>query len=204
MTTGLKPLDEIYEPDVRQRHMARINIATGEAVPLQLADLHGDISKIVLSGTPPPDVVTLFDRARNLYVYSWFVYDFTTPARSQAYATVELALRERLSAAGTPPNKRRGLRRLLKDAMKRGWLKDGGFPHIQHPVAPEPHEAFQRRSFDPEGTEYCKMLLKAMSDLRNDLAHGSPFLVGSGGSLGVFEVCAAIINQLFPPETGAA
>ena len=204
MTNGLKLLEEICTVDTRHKPTVRISASTGEAIPLQLADLHEAISEIALSGTTPPDIATHFDIARNLFLYSWFVFDFSTPAQAQAYASVEFAIKERLSAVGTPGKKHWGLKRLLREAIGRGWIKDGGFPRLRYQNDATPPSGGDRQDFDPEGTIYCKVMLDAMPHFRNDLAHGSSSLLGSGTSLRVLEVCAAIINQLFPPDIDAS
>lgn len=204
MTSGLKPLDEIDIADSRQKVLVRTIASTGETIPFRLADLHEAISEIVLTPVTPEHIADHFDIARNLLLYSWFVYDFSTPALGQAYVSVEFAIKERLNADGTPPKERWGLKRLLREAIDRGWLKDGGFPHLQHRADPTTTELVRRENFDPEGTAYCMMLLDALPNLRNSLAHGSTFLVGPDASLAPLKVCAAIINQLYPDETNAS
>ena len=189
MTTGLKPLDEVFEPDAR-------NITLSSA---EISDFHNLISEIRLTGHPPKAVARHFEVARNLFLYSWFVYDFSTPAEAQAYASVEFALKERHKVEEQNfGNRSPGLKRLFESAVNQGWVKDGGFPHLYEEQHPAFSRLLKRKQFDPEGKAYCKILLNSMPFLRNSIAHGDPYLVGPGGAFLPLEICAAIINQLFP------
>lgn len=196
----LKPLAQISEPDRRQDGFVIVNYRTGESRPVGLADFHEAISDVTLTGALPEKVINHFTIARNLYLYSWYVYDFTTPAQAHAYASVEFALRERhdterIKLKGKNP----GLRMLLESAIKQGWLRDGGYMHL-FPQNDEylADEGYERPTRDPEGTEFCETLLNAMPRLRNSLAHGSSMLLTPAGALRPLEICAATINQLFP------
>ena len=196
----LKPLDQISEPDRRHRGFGFLNLQTGETRPVDLADFHEAISEVILTGAPPEKVINHFNIARNLYLYSWCVYDFTTPAQAQAYASVEFALRERHIAEGIPlPAKPWGLKCYLKSAINKGWLTDGGYDHL----FPQ-NEEYLVDEFDhpparnPAGTDFCEILLDTMPNLRNSLAHGTSLLVTPGMALRPLEICAATINQLFP------
>ncbi|MEG3620115.1 hypothetical protein V5T82_16745 [Magnetovibrio sp. PR-2] len=138
----------------------------------------------------PEDIRVQFDVSRNLYIYSWYVYRFTSPAQAQAYATLELALRTRFEELGIKFNKRRdGLSVLLQKAIKKGFLRDGGFPHLKHtPIAD---------SLDPNGVEYCQMLPKIISTFRNSFAHGGTTLLNLPPSLMALQATSAIIHQIY-------
>lgn len=65
-----------------------------------------------------------FDIARNAFVYSWFVYEFSTLAEQQCFATLEMALKRRLDPHATADATRSlGLHRLNKSAAENGWLR---------------------------------------------------------------------------------
>lgn len=138
----------------------------------------------------PEDVRIQFDVARNLYIYAWYVYRFTSPAQAQAYATLELALRTRFKELGIKFNERRdGLSKLLKIAIKRGFIKDGGFPHLKHSPRAD--------DLDPNGTEYSEQLPEIISSFRNAFAHGDTLLMNLPISLMALESTSAIIHQLY-------
>ena|SRR2546425_496981 len=66
-----------------------------------------------------------FETARNLLLYSWFVYPFQQVAEMHAFASVEYALRMR---SGLPVGQRgETLGRLLNRAVKEGWVRHEGF-----------------------------------------------------------------------------
>jgi hypothetical protein len=94
----LKALSEVYAPDARQAHF----VGT-------LADAHAILTQITLHTGVPVNVRQLFETAKNVSLYSWFVYRFHQVAESVAYSALEMALRERAgfaewsgSAARTP------------------------------------------------------------------------------------------------------
>ncbi len=160
--------------------------------PRSVAEFHGWISKFELPRGCPDDVHTQFDLARNLYAYSWFVYRFTSPAQSQAYATMELALRLKFKELGLEYGKRRGLYSLLTVAIEEGMLKDGGFPHLRRsPLA---------GSIDPDGTEFCEKLPKIVANFRNSFAHGELTLLNLPVSLMALECAWSVINQLYSSD----
>jgi hypothetical protein len=139
------------------------------------ADLHALIAGIEVSASAPAVIRQQFDLARNAFVYSWFVYELATLAEKHAYAVVEMALREKTRLMTGMDTEKRGLRNLIQEAEKHGWLRRADFGESGRPIHP----------------------LDAVVRLRNDLAHGSDRLMPTG-SRDMIELCAEIINQLFP------
>ena len=88
MRQRLKRLNEIFEPDDRSRSFARYDAVGRHSKTLE--DHHADISAIRLSDDVPEAIRDEFDTIRNLYLYSWYVYDFTVPAILYSYALVHL------------------------------------------------------------------------------------------------------------------
>jgi len=201
---GFKALDEIGQPDPRQASFQRLDHKNGGMRPIELKDLHDAIAPICLNGNAPKCVIAAFNKARNLLLYAWFVYDFGMPAMLQSHATLELALREKFKIEGITLNGRPGLSWFLKQAVERKWIQDGDFPHIVHNAerrrewmeewpfgkTPEP--------FDPTATEYCEILCSSLPKIRNHLAHGSSMLQPPGNIILDLEICANIIDRLFP------
>jgi hypothetical protein len=118
-----KPLGEVLLSDVRQTCWVRMEPG-GTSRGLQIKDLHTRMSELSLNSTVPEKVCTGFDTARNLFLYSWFVYRFQTVAELQAYATLEFALGKRLEAEGI--GHIQNLSPRLKFAVKNGWLRADG------------------------------------------------------------------------------
>jgi len=115
----LKPLAEITAPDVR-----RANIVG------TLAAEHADLDCIQLNDAVPDIAAQLFETAKNVSLYSWFVYRFHPVAESVAFAALELALNlRRTGMTLLPPDFRSlGLSRLLRDAIDSGVLSESSFP----------------------------------------------------------------------------
>lgn len=133
---GLRTPEHLCDPDPRTRHFVRVDPETGATQPLSLFDQYKPIAAYTLSQAVPEDVRILFDTARNLYLYAWFVYRFYNVAEQQAFACLEMALRERLKdEMPLPeeywPKKRKGqsppLRPMLRYVIDRGYIQNEGF-----------------------------------------------------------------------------
>jgi hypothetical protein len=212
-----KPLAEVLLSDVRQKYWTEIQL-NGTTRELQLDDLHKDMAKLELNSAVPREVRTGFDTARNLYLYSWFVYRFQTVAELQAYAALDLALGRRLEVEGVKTI--RNLSPRLKFAVQKGWLRaDGVRIYRQNSEIRKRHAERQDKFFreflkhengwqnpDPRSEEqhaadYIQKLIGGIPKLRNPLAHGSQML--HCGSEMTLEICCDLINQLFPEEVSA-
>lgn len=213
-----KPLAEVLLSDVRQTHWIKLH-SDGTARGIQLEDLHKQMSELNLNANIQEDVRTGFETARNLYLYSWFVYRFQTVAELQAYATLELALGKRIEAEGLREIKNLGPR--LKFAREKEWLIADGIriyreraEQRKRHVAEQDeffkeflqHEQNARGSISKTEEEHAADYLLNITDgiprLRNSVAHGNPML--HGGSAVTLEICCDLINQLFPQEVASA
>ncbi len=74
----------------------RVDAATGLNRPLSQTDQYELVAEYTLSDAVSVDVRIVFDTARNLYLYAWFVYRFYNVAEQQVFACLEMALREHL------------------------------------------------------------------------------------------------------------
>ena len=89
----------------------------------------------------------------------------------------------------------------LKLAIEEHWIKDGGSHYYNRNVRHDMlgGDAPPDASLDAKDNQaYCKILLDAFPDLRNELAHGNPMI--NPGGLDLFAICADLINQLFEPS----
>lgn len=209
----LKLLDQIYEPDERQ-----------VSFTASLEDRHAALEEIVLSDTVPLDVRQLFETAKNLSLYSWFVYRFHQVSELISLSSLEMALRERYlvenlidekSKKKRPPS----LYDLLQHAKKNGWINNEGFSDsyqiarrnaelvkmieksITHDFDKEPSMSIDEPSEEEIDEALSKMdRVKAISEtshkIRNDLAHGSNTL--HPNSLSTLRINADVINQIYP------
>jgi hypothetical protein len=112
----LKPFDQVTVSDERYRFVSG---RTG--LPITAAEHHDWVATITLCEAAPAEVVEAFDRARNAFVYSWFVCELASLAEAQALFSLEFALRLRLGfAAGA---KGPSLQALLTRAVAVGVLR---------------------------------------------------------------------------------
>ena len=191
MRQPLKSLHEVMEQDKRNEYFVVMNPETGEGRPFTLEYLHNRIQAIQLIEAVPNGVREQFDIVLNLLLYSWFVYDFSTSALMMANATVEMALNLKCEEeTGHKSRRRPGLKKLLQQAVKSGWIVDGDFSHLDE------------NKYIPNGTKYCKSLPDILPSLRNSLAHGSSFLSPPMAVVGMVDISAHVINAIFKKENG--
>lgn len=177
----LKDLTSLLDFDPRHRDQVFIDTVTGEYRPMRLQDMHDMVSPVGLDPEVPGVIREQFDIARNAFVYSWFVYEFATLAEQQCFATLEMALRHRLDPTGLPNTTRSpGLAKLLKTAIKKGWLRQDDFlmPSISG------------------SAEICSLDLIPV--MRNHVMHGNVQLLPQGTS-DLLRLCADVMNCLFDP-----
>ena len=203
----LKPLDQITQPDERWEFFVCFVSEPPGFRPATLDERHAEIAMIELSQAVPERIREHFETAKNLLLYSWFVYRFIPVAEMHAYATAEMALRERAEAEGVGGTKVKALAALMREAIARRWIVDGGFEisRRSRAAAARDREIFRQIGAslgdspeERDAQQYCKILAQSMSYLRNELAHGSEML--HPGGLGTLAICADLINQLFAQE----
>src|SRR5579859_627941 len=122
---SLRPVEHIFTPDIRSTGYVRFE--NGAMRPVTIEDRQRDIGKIKLTELVPQDIRIHFENAKNLSLYTWFVYRFGPVAEHQAFVTFEFALRERLKAKIEDPQNPPGFKGLLKMAITQGILKNEGF-----------------------------------------------------------------------------
>ena len=195
---NLKPFDQLFIPDGIQGSYLLVNRETGATRSKTLRDFYSEIEEIVLLPEVPKDIHVHFETARNLYLYTWFVYRFGPVAELHAIASVEFALKIKSG------KKRTALKALLDLAIKNKWIQDSGFKYwpvsqetfIQRTAADSYRP--QKDEHDPDADNlqaYCKILADSLPYFRNNFAHGSSILYPTG--VATLAICADIINQLF-------
>ncbi len=96
-----------------------VGTPTGGIRRMELADHHASVATIELPANAPADLVSMFDRARHVFLYAWFDYELTPLAALQALTTLERALKQFYGAGKS------GLRQLAERAVS-----DGRFPAV--------------------------------------------------------------------------
>jgi hypothetical protein len=145
---------------------------------MSVADHHAAIAAIELVPSVSRSVRVVFERARNAFLYSWYVYDLTPLAESQGYAALEMALREKLGE--TSARTVRGLTELLQEAFRQGLFDN-------FPLPPEGNVT--------DRNAYFAQITSLIRHFRNHLAHGSDYVNMPGETLDALRLCCDLINH---------
>jgi len=204
----LKPLDRIFGSDPRHR---------GSLSALE--KLHGSLDEIRVHAGVPLHVRQLFETAKNLSLYSWFVFRFHPVAKLIGYASLERALKERAARedAGHVDTVRKTLHPLMDRAVEGGWLKSEQFEVVRRTARVQLRDEqtfrmIQSGEIGEDGVEsaditeaevleraaqmdYVIRIADSIPYIRNHIAHGGPLL--DAGSVATLRVIAEAINQLF-------
>jgi hypothetical protein len=207
----LKSLDKVLEPDIRQKNLVG-----------SLEDRHTELSLIQLNESVHLEVKQLFETAKNLSLYSWFVYRFHQVSELVAFSALEMALRELYLKQNPkdPTSKKRDptLFPLLQHAKKEGWITNDGFPSLykrakhlaeqekamakmkEHDFVKEPSMSIDEPSEDEITEALSKLdIVSEITDnahkIRNNLAHGSSTV--SPSSVYTLSIISEVINQLY-------
>lgn len=120
----LKALEEVCQPDVRYRNRVDVDLTTGAVSETTIQTLYSLIEPIRLGKRVPEEVRNHFEIARNLALYSWFVYPFNVVAAMHAYSTLEMALKQKVG------KKRISLKKTLAQAFNGRQLAGGLGPPV--------------------------------------------------------------------------
>lgn len=209
----LKSLDQLYEPDERQKFFWGT-----------LEDRHENLSKIILNDNVPIDVRQLFETAKNLSLYSWFVYRFHPVSELISFTALEMALRERYLSENPPKANSKShhlnLYKLLQHAKDKKWIVNEKFQSIyrrakhqaeyekmlkmaeEHDFEKEPSMPIEEPNEEEIksvmlGIDIVKAITENAHKIRNNLAHGSSNL--NPNSITTLRTNAELINQIYPP-----
>ena len=223
---ALRAPERAILPDSRTLAFARVNVVTGEVRRLSLSDQHEAVSHFQLNASAPEEVAIHFETAKNLYLYSWFVYRFYPVAEQQVLTTLEFALRSRQPAFVEEYKRKNrlghepGLTALLKRAVGDGLIRNEAFAsrrewalrRAKQRLRYEQIEKLRDTGADEMliddsevvpteedlNYDWLGTFLDAIPYFRNNYAHGSSMLHPT--VLHSFDVVSGIINQLYPRE----
>jgi hypothetical protein len=120
----LKPRAEILLPDIRNRNRGNLDHSTGMISEMTIESFYDELKKIELQGAVPECVQSHFATAKNLVLYSWFVYPFNMVAALHAFASLEMAVKEKTG------DRKTSLRKQLDQVLKGRKLSGGMGPPI--------------------------------------------------------------------------
>lgn len=214
----LRAVPDATLPDPRMSYFAVVE--DGASRPVTLQDRHESISKLTLLVDVPLSVRVHFETAKNLYLYSWFVYRFHAVAEQQVLVTLEFALRDALQGSGYVSAKRAekmGLSDLLKRARVRGLVKNESLTRRQEWALELAERRYLERQVDEmihTGTDtaiidyssieptqediefdWIGEFIARLPACRNDYSHGSTTL--RVAVFRTFEVVCDLINQAY-------
>lgn len=168
-----KKLGEVFQKDSKHGFLDQASTQAYE-----LEGLHKCLAHFELGPAVPDDIRGQFNVARNMAIYTYFLYALAPEVHLKTYTVMEYALRVR---SGAP--KEKSFKQILKQAVSEGWIRDSGFQHLEEPS---------------KANTYCKSLIDILPRMRNSLAHGSSMLDPS--CLGHIQKCCDFVNQLFKDE----
>ena len=130
----MKALDQLFVPDIASLD-ARIGpLVFGKPEKdyerAAVADLHRTLSSMACIEQVPAHVRQNIELAKNLLLYSTYVFDFTTAAVHYAQIALEASLRR---ALGKSEECRDNLDTMLKEASRRNMLLGSGHEYISLP-----------------------------------------------------------------------
>ncbi len=169
MKSEFKEFSELKEFD--PRNFYHVFVDSGERITLE--DIYNNIAAIKLNKAVPEKIVTQFDVAKNLAVYSCFVYSFHEPAKMQAYSTLEFALKD---VSMEKNQKSKWLKWMLKKSLKLGLITE---------------KSFTRNVSKEQFLEMVDIVVY----FRNNMAHGTSTLIDDSPEM--LRLCSNIINELY-------
>ncbi|MDX6403567.1 MAG: hypothetical protein QOH70_1022 [Blastocatellia bacterium] len=125
-----KSLSEVCQPDLRYRGRVDLDKTTGTVSETTIESIYDLIQPIALGAKVPDEVRSHFETAKNLALYSWFVYSFNIVAAMHAFASLEMALRAKSS-----DKKKQSFKGMLDKAFNNRKLTGGFGPPIDLSVA---------------------------------------------------------------------
>ncbi len=168
----LRKFDRLTEIDERHELLARV---TGQL--LDIEKLHNVVSNEILTSGVPEDIHGQYNVARNMAVYTYYLYSLAPEVHMKTYAVMEMGVRRYYG-----DDEQTNLKALLQKALDRGVISDSGFRDCESAC----------------GTSYTQTFVDTFPKLRNSAAHGSSMLVPH--CVGHIRRCADFLNQLFPAE----
>jgi hypothetical protein len=174
------------------------------------SEFRRSITKLALTSNQHEDVAIAFNTARNLFLYSWYVYRFFPVSELQALASLEFALRR---VAKQHHKKTRNLGPLLSLAISENWISEKNILQFQRLKSlretatglfmdlPYTLEASDPLPI-PEYPNYLDVLKKVLPELRNIYAHGDSVLKQPASAYLTLEICRDLIDQL--PYSGTS
>ena len=194
----LRDESNVNQPDPRWANYT-LTDEHGDSRQITFEDFITPIKEVKLSENVPKDVVIHFETAKNLAVYSWFVYRFMPVSKLHAYTSIEFALRLKTG------NDKKPFSKLLKQVAAEGWFKNEKFSRWQQVTERNRQNYIEDRNVaalmnveppeEPEYWDYVNVITETIPYFRNHFAHGSATIFPDRYSSLI--VASELINQIF-------
>lgn len=188
---------------------------------VRIEHLHLKIDELRLNKNVPEDIVIQFETAKNLFLYSYFVYRFHHIADLQAIATLELALKTKFDELSIHYRSNCGLGKLLDKAEENCLIRSEDIPGYYESAlrkAKQRHFFYNIQKMHEENLEtieidesnispspadydlgYLKSTFENLREIRNIFAHGATALFFP--NLNILILVRALINTLYKGKT---
>lgn len=218
---ALRDITTATNPDPRTAFLAVVEGGVPRA--LTLNDQFETVSQFKMNASVPMAIRIHFETAKNLYLYSWFVYRFYPIAEQQALGSLEFALRERLQPLQNSESAmeyRLGLAKLLQRARENGLIRNEAFKSRQHWAIERARDRYRAERYqemiggslaeitldesnvqpteDDLNFDWFALFIEYMPKIRNNYAHGSQTL--RANVLRTFDIVCDLINQIYRDE----
>lgn len=222
LADALRRPERSTEPDPRCLSSAAIDQAGVRQWTLN--DQYEAIRKVELNASVPHSVRIHFETAKNVYLYSWFVYRFFPIAEQHALTSLEFALRERLAMvdrqvlSGIKAPGPKGLAKYLHQACALKLIRNEGLQIREQSALQRARHRYEMEmlwqmmdsgldeiEFDDSAfqvldedydIDWIGLFAVNLPVTRNAYAHGSKTLHPS--VIQTFEIVGELINQIFP------
>lgn len=201
---SLRSLENLTLPDPRRKEV-KIDILQAELAILKLND------------NVPEGIAIQFETAKNLFLYSYFVYRFHHIADLQAIATLELSLKTKLDELNIQYRPNCGLAKLLDKAEENLLITTEDIPgyfesatrrakqrHFYKMIQKMHEENLESLEIDESGIapapedydiDYLKTTFFNLREIRNIFAHGSTSILFP--NLNILILTRSLINTLY-------
>lgn len=85
-----KSSSQVFQPYIRYRGRVDLDKTTGTVSETTIESIYDLIQPIALGAKVPDEVHSHFETAKNLALYSWFVYSFNLVAAMHVFASLSM------------------------------------------------------------------------------------------------------------------
>ena len=202
----LRSVGNMFNPDSRWDAWVHFDPESGTYKHRDIESHRDIVAQCVLHQGVPEKVRIQFEIAKNLFLYSWYVYRFVMVAQRQAFTTLEFALKIKFGYINKKKGWGPGLKKMIERAINEGLIKQEGFREGRRRSQEIERRKEENRIFYeqtgyalwavPNEEHFLQItILEGIPTIRNWLSHGTSMLY-PGVDMHI-ELCCDFINQLY-------